>query len=120
MRALGICLAALTFTIPVRAISDQSPLSNEAACEVLIQAFPAASLHSDETKPGAKPLCDESSDSSSRYAVFGLHSDRWCDYMCSSLVGWYAVERTSRRIFDWDISQAIVGRLRWNGKGWIE
>jgi len=95
-------------------------LSNADACQLLIDAFPAESLHSDETMAGAKPWCDRTPGTNRTYFIFGLHSDRRCDYICSSLVGWFAVERATGRVFDWDISEDVVGRVRWDGNAWFE
>jgi hypothetical protein len=119
MRTVAIGLVALWMACRAYAANEQIPfrLSNAAACSALVGAFPPEALRSDETVPGAKPWCDEASDPKSPYAVIGLHSSRRCDYICSSLVGWFAVERTTGRIYVWEVAEMSVGRLVWDGKG---
>ena len=119
MQRLVVILLALVLGTPLRAFGANTRVrSNAAACKTLIDAFPAQALHSDETVAGAKPWCDRTVDTNREYFVLGLHSDRRCDYMCSSLVGWFAVERSTGRVFDWDINEDVVGRLRWDGHTW--
>jgi hypothetical protein len=119
MRTAVIGLVALLIARGANATNEQNPLrlSNAAACSVLVSAFPPEALRSDETVPGAKPWCDGASDLKSPYAVIGLHSNRRCDYICSSLVGWFAVERTTGRIYLWEVAEMTLGRLVWDGKG---
>jgi hypothetical protein len=117
LRTSAITLLALTISTHGQAtdVTRKRSLTNTAACDLLIHAFPAGALHSDESTPGAMPWCDTTSNSKSPYAVMGLHSDRRCDYICSSLVGWYAVERKTGKIFAWDINEDVVGALLWDG-----
>jgi hypothetical protein len=37
------------------------------------------------------------------YYVFALHSKRACEGICSSNMGWFAVQKTTGRIFEWDV-----------------
>ena len=39
------------------------------------------------------------------YAVLALHSTRQCDGICSTLLGWFAVERANGRVFEWDVAE---------------
>src|SRR5574339_402591 len=86
MRTVAIGLFALLWAAGVNAADQQSSrrLSNDAACRVLIDAFPAGALRSEETTPGADPWFDDASALDNLYAIFGLHSNRRCDYICST------------------------------------
>ena len=44
------------------------------------------------------------------YYVLTLHSTRRCDYICSSLLGYFAVRRSTGQVFEWDISELRLGR----------
>lgn len=121
MRVAAALLVTLALAVSTRGGDDHRPLTTGAACAVLINAYPAGLLHhADETVKGARPWCEKSASSTKRYVVLGLHSDRRCNYMCSSLVGWFAVDRTTRRIFDWDGDEGAVARIRWDGERWID
>ena len=39
------------------------------------------------------------------YYVLALHSNRKCDGICSTHMGWFAVEKATRRVYEWDINQ---------------
>jgi hypothetical protein len=78
----------------------------------LLHAYGENNLHSDETTPGAKPWCDYTSSRYYRYAIIGLHSDRQCGYICSSLAGWFAVDRRTGVIYDWDVAEMRLGEKK--------
>ena len=119
MQRVVVSALALVLGTPLGAFGASPGVrSNAAACKTLIDAFPAHSLHSEETVAGAQPWCDRTTSTNREYFILGLHSDRRCDYICSSLVGWFAVERTTGRVFEWDINEDVVGRLRWDGHTW--
>jgi hypothetical protein len=87
-------------------------LGNKAACARLIHVYGLHNLHSDETTPGAKPWCDCSSTIYYRYAILALHSDRRCSYGCSSLAGYFAVDRRTGVIYGWDIGEDRLGERK--------
>ena len=68
------------------AARDQFPVSRVAFCEVI-------------------PVAE----SPREYYVLALHSGRSCEYICSTNLGWFAVERSSARVFDWDVGDWAVG-----------
>lgn len=43
------------------------------------------------------------------FYVLALHSDRRCDYICSSHLGWYAVRQSDGRVFEWDAGEQQLG-----------
>lgn len=49
------------------------------------------------------------SDSPPGFYVLGLHSTRRCPYICSSLLGWFAVRKADGRVFQWDVPSDRLG-----------
>lgn len=43
------------------------------------------------------------------YYVLALHSDRQCEGICSTHLGWYAVQRSNGEVFDWDVAESRLG-----------
>ncbi|WP_143007368.1 hypothetical protein [Brevundimonas sp. 374] len=43
------------------------------------------------------------------YYVLSLHSDRDCDGICSTNLGWFAVQRSTGEVFDWDMAESKLG-----------
>lgn len=41
--------------------------------------------------------------------VLNLQSTRQCEGICSTLLGWFAVERKSGRVFDWKVGEWELG-----------
>jgi hypothetical protein len=46
----------------------------------------------------------------SGFYVLALHSTRRCEGICSTNMGWFAVERSTGRVFAWDVGEQQVGR----------
>jgi len=43
------------------------------------------------------------------FYVLSVHSGRQCDGICSSNMGWFAVEKASGKIFEWDVGEWKLG-----------
>jgi hypothetical protein len=43
------------------------------------------------------------------FYVLALHSDRACDGICSTNMGWFAVQRATGRLFEWDVAEQRLG-----------
>ena len=43
------------------------------------------------------------------YYVLALHSRRDCDGICSTNMGWFAVEKATGRVFNWDVAEWKLG-----------
>jgi hypothetical protein len=41
--------------------------------------------------------------------VMALHSNRRCDGICSSNLGWFAVRKASEQVFEWDVGEQKLG-----------
>lgn len=48
-------------------------------------------------------------DSPRGFYVLVLRSNRKCDGICSTLLGWFAVEKATGRVFDWDVAEDRPG-----------
>ena len=56
-------------------------------------------------------FCDIIPEASSpmNYYVLALHSRRDCDGICSTNMGWFAVEKATGRVFNWDVAEWKLG-----------
>lgn len=64
------------------------PLSKVASCDVL----------SAENSPRG-------------FYVLALHSIRKCSGICSTNMGWFAVEKATAQVFEWDVTEQKIGPL---------
>ena len=96
---VALMLAAEPAPQPVR--------TEEAACErvktrfVAVRRFPRSRI----------AFCDVISraDSPRGFYVLALHSNRRCDGICSTNLGWFAVDRATGRVFEWDVAENRLG-----------
>ena len=44
------------------------------------------------------------------FYVLALHSNRQCDGICSTNMGWFAVEKKTGRVFEWDVAEMELGK----------
>src|ERR1051325_9366107 len=103
-----VALMLLTSLDPSVAVAGpKSVRTPNAACE-RVKTVVAARGHFDVRKIA---FCDIISKSKSPrgYYVLALHSDRQCEGICSSNMGWYAVQAASGGAFEWDVSEMTVG-----------
>lgn len=56
-------------------------------------------------------FCDpiRAADSPRDFYVLALHSNRHCDDICSTNMGWFAVEKRTGRVFEWDMAEDKLG-----------
>jgi hypothetical protein len=45
------------------------------------------------------------------FYVLALHSRRDCDGICSTNMGWFAIEKATGRVFEWDVADCQLGRV---------
>jgi len=43
------------------------------------------------------------------FYIMAIHSNRECDGICSTLMGWYAINRVNGRIFEWSVADQKIG-----------
>jgi hypothetical protein len=57
-------------------------------------------------------FCDPigAADSPKHFYVLALHSNRHCDGICSTNMGWFAVDKRTGRVFDWDVAEMKLGQ----------
>jgi hypothetical protein len=57
-------------------------------------------------------FCDPvgAADSPTHFYVLALHSNRHCEGICSTNMGWFAVEKKTGRVFEWDVAEMKLGQ----------
>ncbi len=118
-KALRIIIVALALLLCFSAFARSPRLSSEAACAHIKSRV--AQLESAPHGPDEYhcELTHEGSEGSGRYYyVFGLYSNYPAppgagpDWVGSSIVGWYAVSRSTGKLYRWDVgAEAIEGKL---------
>lgn len=94
-------------TLSPKAQSDAPVKTPEVACDV-VKARVSASRH---FPTSAIAFCDSvSADSSPKNLyLLALHSKRECEGICSTNIGWFAVQKTTGRVFEWDVAEWKLG-----------
>ena len=110
VRLSALALPTLTGTIlPQAPASAQPVMSEKVACE---------RVKTTVSKEGRFPqsviaFCDiiVPERQSNGYVVLGLHSKRddCGNYICSTLMGWFAVRKADGRVYRWDIEEDRPG-----------
>ena len=98
--------AAAALLIPGPA--DAGPVrTKRAACDLVKASVVASGVF----PPGRIGHCEVTPGDGSRagFYVMSLHSNRRCDYICSTNMGWYAVQRSTGRVFEWDMAEDRPG-----------
>jgi hypothetical protein len=56
-------------------------------------------------------FCDhiKAADGPPGYFVLALHSTRRCEGICSTNMGWFAVQRSTGRVFEWQTGEGELG-----------
>ena len=86
-------------------------LSSAKACEVLQKRM---AVHDGVPRRLIKTTwyCDVTTDEYNdhpQWWVIGLRSFRKCDGICSNLRGWFAVDRTSGEVREWNVADMVLG-----------
>jgi hypothetical protein len=107
MMAITLLLAvgALPWTSP----SDRHPVNRaEDACTVAS----ARVIERDQLPQTAIAFCDHvpTADSPPGYFIMALHSDRDCEGVCSSNMGWFAVQKSTGDVFEWNVAEWALAR----------
>jgi hypothetical protein len=60
----------------------------------------------------AVAFCDTigAADSPKGFYILALHSNRHCEGICSTNMGWFAVHKRTGRVFEWDTAEMRLGR----------
>ena len=106
MKTKAALFVAATLLIAVAA--KAGPVRTEQAACNLVKARVAAR--------GDFPLrriafCDviPRASSPASFYVLALHSNRECGGICSTNMGWFAVQRATGRVFEWDVAEDRLG-----------
>src|SRR5688572_14315968 len=94
------------FALASAAPAEARPVNNaEAACRVAKARVGAR----DRFPVSRVGFCDiiPAAHSPRGYYVLALHSTRRCDYICSTNMGWFAVQKSSGRVFEWDVGESL-------------
>jgi hypothetical protein len=103
--ALLLAVSPLQWTTPVNAAPVRTP---KAACE-RVKTRVSEVRH---FAVSAVAFCDMigPADSPKGFYVLSLHSNRRCEGICSTNMGWFAVGKRTGRVFEWDIAEMRLGR----------
>lgn len=98
--------------LPPSAHAHAPPVRTEKAACGVVKALISAKL----SIPASKVLwCDVIVPESQPkgYFVLALHGSRTdCGGVCGSTnIGWFAVQKTTRRVFEWDVAEWRLGQL---------
>ncbi|MDZ4363028.1 hypothetical protein [Brevundimonas sp.] len=105
--------AALQFALGALLLvgcSSGDLVSNEAAACDLVKTRVTES----HRLPGSSRIafCDRipAADVPSEFYVLALHSDRKCEGICSTHLGWFAVQKSTSTVFDWNVAEWQLGQ----------
>jgi hypothetical protein len=79
---------------------------------LLAAGLVASSAPLDSAAPVRSPkvACERVKARVSAVKVLALHSNRHCDGICSTNMGWFAVDKRTGRVFDWDVAEMKLGQ----------
>ena len=105
--ALLLCVTALA---PCHAGPPAAILTQQDACSLLKKRI-AKLENLLESGPAAAGgwFCDFSTSEDNQWYVIALRSNRQCEGICSNLMGWYAVNRSSGSVHRYDVAELRVG-----------
>jgi len=110
-------VAALTVAVSLSAASAPStaaqanaaPINTEEAACALVKARVAARGHFPISEVAFCDVAVATADRPQGFFVLALHSKRVCDGICSTNMGWFAVEKATGRVFEWDMAEDRLG-----------
>jgi hypothetical protein len=103
--ALLLAMGSFSPTAPLAAAPVRSA---KAACQ-RVKARVSAVKH---FPLSVVAFCDPiaAADSPKHLYVLALHSNRQCEGICSTNMGWFAVDKRTGRVFEWDVAEMKLGR----------
>jgi hypothetical protein len=110
MRIASITILLLSATVwsavsPARAAT---PMSEDAACARLKEHV-ALTSSLPKSGPVGGWFCDFVPYEEKEWFVIALRSNRACEGICSNLMGWYAVDRRTGALHDFDVAEYRIG-----------
>lgn len=107
MRILGTSLL-IANALSVTAQAKAAPVRTQAEACAAVKASVAVNRH---VPVSIIAFCDviPLSEVPRGYYVLALHSDRKCEGICSTNMGWFAVNQRTSRVFKFDVDSRKVG-----------
>jgi hypothetical protein len=104
--ALLLCITALA---PCRASPPAGVVTQQDACSLLKKRIAKLERLPESGPAGVGWFCDFSTLSNNQWYVIALRSNRHCEGICSNLMGWYAVNRSSGSVHRYDVGELEIG-----------
>ncbi|QIK77989.1 hypothetical protein G7077_02750 [Sphingomonas piscis] len=104
---LAAVLPATGLLAPTAPLAAARVSTATAACERVKTQYAAANHFPVSVVAFCDPI--ESADSPEGFYVLALHSNRKCDGICSTNMGWFAVKKRTGRVFEWDVVEMRLG-----------
>jgi hypothetical protein len=114
MRILGLSAGLLlAFWGVAVGAPPKGAVSNErAACALLKRRVAELGNLPPSGPPGLGWFCDFASGWDRDLFVIALRSNRKCPEICSNLMGWYAIRKSTGEVGEFDINEATMTALR--------
>jgi hypothetical protein len=110
MLRLAILVLALSFSAAVHCGEPASGLMTQnKACDLLKKRVGKFYSLAESETVRAGWFCDFTTYEDTSWFVIGLRSNRQCEGICSNLVGWYAVDRRTGSVRDFDVGPYQIG-----------
>jgi hypothetical protein len=109
MRTISGILIGLTLLSGMPRIVHSSALSSEVACARLQARVAKISGIPSSGPKGLGWYCDFADSARIDWFVIALRSGRRCEGICSNLMGWYAVQKTTGSINEYDVGEMTIG-----------
>jgi len=104
--AFGVCLTVLE---PCIATSADSAMNKDTACSILKKRIAKLDSLPESGPVGMGWYCDFATFEDKRWFVIALRSNRQCEGICSNLMGWFAIDRRTGSVHDFDVANLEVG-----------
>jgi hypothetical protein len=109
MRAIYGILFSLTLVSGIPRIGYSSELSSKVACARLQARVAKLSGIPASGPKGLGWYCDFADSPRNDWFVIALRSGRRCEGICSNLMGWYAVQKSTGSVNDYDVGEMTIG-----------
>jgi hypothetical protein len=105
---LAAMLLAMRFFTPTAPLEAAPVRTAKAACERVKTRVSAV----EHFLVSVVAFCDTigAADRRKGFYVLALHSNRRCAGICSTNMGWFAVEKRTGRVFEWNVAEMELGK----------
>ena len=111
MRMMACVVAILAMTASACAVkqAEGSVSSSDEACELVAKAVIARGDYRAEQIAGCNGDLQDDDDSRAGYYILRLNAHCREDICGSVLLGWYAIEQSTGRVYEWDVAEWRLG-----------